>query len=195
MYINSATFITSASKVEECPVAQYPEFAFVGRSNVGKSSLINMLAQRKISKVSATPGKTQLMNFFLINDARYLVDLPGYGYAKYNKEDRTQWMDTMQDYLIQRASLKLVFLLIDGSILPQQIDLDFMQVLQEEHIPFVIIMTKTDKCTQKDLHKHLTLLQIQTQKILHHSTAVFQVSNTKNKGKEQILEYIQEMIA
>jgi len=114
MFITSAEFIKSASKLSECPPAQYPEFALVGRSNVGKSSLINMLTQRKqLAKASVTPGKTQLLNYFLINKNRYLVDLPGYGYAKYSKTKRIEWMDTMQEFLTQRQSLKTVFVLVD----------------------------------------------------------------------------------
>jgi GTP-binding protein len=137
MQIISSEFIKSASKLSECPVADYPEFALVGRSNVGKSSLINMITQRRqLAKSSVTPGKTQLLNYFLINKSRYLVDLPGYGYAKYSKAQRIDWMDTMQEYLTKRSSLKIVFLLIDGSIPPQPIDLEFMQLLQEDQDSF-----------------------------------------------------------
>ena len=126
MIIHSAQFIKSAPKLSDCPAADYPEFALIGRSNVGKSSLINMLTQTKnLAKSSTIPGKTQLLNYFLINQSRYLVDLPWYGYAKYSKTQRANWIDTMQDYLINRPTLQTVFLLIDGSIPPQNIDLDF----------------------------------------------------------------------
>jgi GTP-binding protein len=195
MLITSATFVKSASKLAECPEADYPEFAFVGRSNVGKSSLINMLSQRKLAKVSDTPGKTQLLNYFIINNERYLVDLPGYGYAKYGKENRMQWMDTMQEFLTERPTLKTVFLLIDGSIPPQKIDMEFLQVLAEAKIAFEVIITKIDKCTQKELHKHLTALQRNMETILGRLPSIFQTSNTKGKGRDEVLSYIEQVIA
>lgn len=195
MLITSATFVKSASKLSECPEADYPEFAFVGRSNVGKSSLINMLTQRKLAKVSDTPGKTQLLNYFIINKERYLVDLPGYGYAKYGKENRMQWMDTMQEFLTERPTLKTVFLLIDGSIPPQKIDMEFLQVLAEAKIAFEVIITKIDKCTQKELHKHLTALQRNMETILGRLPSIFQTSNTKSKGRDEVLSYIEQVIA
>lgn len=195
MQITSAEFIKSASKLSECPPAEYPEFALVGRSNVGKSSLINMLTQRKqLAKASVTPGKTQLLNYFLINKNWYLVDLPGYGYAKYSKTKRIDWMDTMQEFLTQRSSLKTVFILIDGSIEPQAIDFDFMQVLQEEQIPFEIIVTKTDKVNQKDLYKNTTTFQKLYKERFGHQPELFMTSSSKGRGKDKILEYIDQEI-
>jgi GTP-binding protein len=128
MLIKSANFLKSASKPSEGPLEDFPEFAFIGRSNVGKSSLINMLTQRKqLAKVSVTPGKTALINYFIINNNRYLVDLPGYGYAKKSKAQRMSREKVMWDYFRGRPTLKTVFLLIDGSILPQHIDLEFIE--------------------------------------------------------------------
>ena len=180
MIITSAKFTKSASKLIECPSADFPEFAFIGRSNVGKSSLINMLTQRNsLAKVSGTPGKTTLLNYFLINEARYLVDLPGYGYAKQTKQERFKWTSTLWEYFINRPTLKTVFLLIDGSILPQHIDLEFMDILEAEKIPFDIVITKTDKCNQKDLYKHLTLLKGEIEKLLGRLPKIFYTSNVK----------------
>lgn len=193
--ITSAQFIKSASKFSECPPAQYPEFALVGRSNVGKSSLINMLTQRKqLAKASVTPGKTQLLNYFLINESRYLVDLPGYGYAKYSKTKRIDWMDTMQEYLTKRESLKKVFILVDGSIPPQDIDFDFMDVLTEDQISFEIIVTKTDKTNQKELHKNSTAFQKKYEERFHKKPELFMTSSVKGRGKDQILKRIDDIL-
>ncbi len=193
--ITSAQFIKSASKFSECPPAQYPEFALVGRSNVGKSSLINMLTQRKqLAKASVTPGKTQLLNYFLINESRYLVDLPGYGYAKYSKTKRIDWMDTMQEYLTKRESLKKVFILVDGSIPPQDIDFDFMDVLTEDQISFEIIVTKTDKTNQKELYKNSTAFQKKYEERFHKKPELFMTSSVKGRGKDQILEKIENFL-
>lgn len=193
--ITSAQFIKSASKFSECPPAQYPEFALVGRSNVGKSSLINMLTQRKqLAKASVTPGKTQLLNYFLINESRYLVDLPGYGYAKYSKTKRIDWMDTMQEYLTKRESLKKVFILVDGSIPPQDIDFDFMDVLTEDQISFEIIVTKTDKTNQKELYKNSTAFQKKYEERFHKKPELFMTSSVKGRGKDQILKRIDDIL-
>lgn len=146
MHIISAEFITSAAKLSQCPEAQYSEFAFFGRSNVGKSSLINMLTQRKeLAKFSNKPGKTRLFNFFLINNAWMLVDLPGYGYAKASDREKTQWLDLTQEFLMKRNALKKIFLLIDASIPPQKIDLAMIESFVEENIDFALVFTKNDK--------------------------------------------------
>ena len=195
MQITSSEFIKSASKLAECPLAEYPEFALVGRSNVGKSSLINMITQRRqLAKSSVTPGKTQLLNYFLINKNRYLVDLPGYGYAKYSKTQRMDWMDTMQEYLTKRPSLKRVFLLIDGSIAPQPLDFEFMEVLNEEKIPFQIVITKTDKTTQKELHKHTTEFQKMYTDYFKKSASLIMTSSAKGRGRDKITTMIEEML-
>jgi len=160
MKIHSARFVTSASKLSQCPEDLLSEIAFIGRSNVGKSSVINMLVnQNKLAKSSVKPGKTQLINFFLVNELRYLVDLPGYGYAKVDVGSRKKWMDMIQDYLIQREGLKLVFVLIDASIPPQKIDLEFVQTLEEEAIHFALIFNKIDKAPQKKIQQHVKLFR------------------------------------
>ncbi len=195
MIITSANFIKSASKLSECPDEEFPEFAFIGRSNVGKSSLINMLTQKKkLAKVSVNPWKTELLNYFLINNTWYLVDLPGYGYAKRSKSQRIIREKVMWNYFSERTTLKTVFLLIDGSILPQHIDLEFIEALVYHKIPFEIIITKTDKTNQKNLYKHMTLLKKEINNLMIEIPKIFYVSNTKAKGKEKILEYIKEYI-
>lgn len=195
MLITSAEFIKSASKLSECPPAEYLEFALVGRSNVWKSSLINMMTQRKqLAKSSVTPGKTQLLNYFLINKNRYLVDLPGYWYAKYSKKQRIEWMDTMQEFLNQRSSLKTVFVLVDWSITPQDIDFDFMQVLKEDQIPFEIIITKTDKATQKDLYKNTSEFKKWYIARFNKEPNLLMTSSIKWRGKDQILEKIEFLL-
>jgi len=146
MQIKSAEFITSASGLEQCPDWAHPEFAFIGRSNVGKSSLINLLANRSaLAKVSATPGKTRLLNFFLINGAWSLVDLPGYGFAKVAESEKFDFNERAGDYLERRPNLRRVFVLIDSRHTPQRIDLDFLSWLGGTGVPFSLVFTKTDK--------------------------------------------------
>lgn len=146
MKINSAEFKVSAPGLRSCPAWSLPEFAFIGRSNVGKSSLINLLTgRRELAKVSATPGKTQLMNFFLINGRWSLVDLPGYGYAKVGQMQRADFNEAVADYLANRPNLRRVFVLIDSRLPPQAIDLDFVQWLERCPAPYAIVFTKTDK--------------------------------------------------
>ncbi|MCS6930426.1 MAG: ribosome biogenesis GTP-binding protein YihA/YsxC [Saprospiraceae bacterium] len=146
MEIHKAEFVSSFSKEEQCPETGWPEFAFTGRSNVGKSSLINMLTGRKgLAKVSATPGKTQMINFFNINDRWYLVDLPGYGYAKVPKGRQQTLAQMVKEYLIRRRTLALAFMLVDANIPPKRVDLDFANALGEWQVPFAIVFTKTDR--------------------------------------------------
>lgn len=146
MRIKSAEFVTSARNLAECPDWAYPEFAFIGRSNVGKSSMINLLAKRDaLAKVSATPGKTRLLNFFLMNQAWALVDLPGYGFAKAARSEKFDFNERAGDYLEQRANLRRVFVLIDSRHEPQRIDLDFLAWLGGTGVPFSLVFTKTDK--------------------------------------------------
>jgi GTP-binding protein len=146
MQIKSAEFVTSARALSECPAWEYPEFAFIGRSNVGKSSLVNLLANRhSLAKVSATPGKTRLLNFFLINQSWSLVDLPGYGFAKAAKNEKFDFNERAGDYLEGRANLRRVFTLIDSRHKPQRIDLDFLEWLGGTGTPFSLVFTKTDK--------------------------------------------------
>jgi len=202
MLIRSAVFIKSASKLEECPSSKdwnpqgdLPEFAMIGRSNVGKSSLINTIANHsKLSKVSVTPGKTKLISHFLMNDSRYLVDLPGYGYASTGQKNRDLWIKITHDYFIWRETLKRVFVLVDGNILPQKIDLEFIHSLDQKNIPFDIVMTKIDKATQKSLSLHTRLLKEELTKVTTHMPKIFPISNVSKRGKEQLLEYIEGLI-
>jgi len=195
MLIRSSVFVKSASKLSECPEKILPEFAMIGRSNVGKSSLINMIANHsKLSKVSVTPGKTKLIGYFLMNDEWYLVDLPGYGYAQTGKKNRDHWIAVTHEYFIGRSSLKKVFVLVDGNIPPQNIDLDFIYSLDQKNIPFVIVMTKIDKATQKSLSLHTRLLKEKLASFLTIMPDIFTVSNVTKRGKEKLLEYVETLM-
>lgn len=144
--ITSSIFASSHARVNQAPTDGRPEFAFIGRSNVGKSSLINMLTQRKeLARTSGSPGKTQLINYFLINDSWYLTDLPGYGYAKRSKKTRAKWENRTENYFLRRQSLVNAFVLVDSNVPPQKIDLEFCNWLGENGVPFVIVFTKTDR--------------------------------------------------
>ncbi|MBU1013635.1 MAG: ribosome biogenesis GTP-binding protein YihA/YsxC [Bacteroidetes bacterium] len=152
MIIKSADFVVSNQEVSKCPKTDLPEYAFIGRSNVGKSSLINMLTNRKkLAKTSSTPGKTQLINHYLINEEWYLVDLPGYGFAKISKSAREKWGELIHKYLMKRKNLRCTFILIDARIEPQKIDLEFMEWLGINQLPFVIVFTKSDKLNKTAL--------------------------------------------
>ena len=146
MLIHTAEFTISAAQYEDCPKPAFPEYAFTGRSNVGKSSLINMLcSQKNLARISSTPGKTALINHFHINKAWYLVDLPGYGFAKTLRSERAKWKDMVTDYLLNRKNLMTVFVLVDINIEPQKSDFSFLEFLGTNSIPFVIVFTKSDK--------------------------------------------------
>lgn len=192
MQIHSLSFVKSASKPSECPAPDFPEVAVIGRSNVGKSSLINMLMNQTIAKASVKPGKTQLINYFLVNESRYFVDLPGYGYAKASLESRRKWIDQTYDYFLERKPF--IFVLIDGAIPPQKIDLEFIEALHEEHLIFSIVVTKTDKVNQKTLHQHLKLFKQAVQKFLPQLPEIFLSSTVKKSGRDQILSYIREYL-
>lgn len=193
MQISSISFIKSASKTSECPSERLPEVAVIGRSNVGKSSLINFLMERPIAKVADKPGKTQLINFFLVNESRYFVDLPGYGYAKSSLENRRKWIDQTYDYFLERKPFILV--LLDGAIPPQKIDLDFIQALKEENLTFALIITKTDKVNQKTLHQNLKLLKQSLQKQMGTIPELLLSSTVKKAGRAQILAAIEEHLS
>ena len=151
MEIKSATFVVSNSDYRKCPDTRLPEYAFIGRSNVGKSSLINMLTNNKsLAKTSVKPGKTQLINHFLINKAWYLVDLPGYGYARTSKASRMEWQAMINDYILNRETLANLFVLIDSRIPPQKIDIEFINYMGAHGVPLIIIFTKTDKQKQSE---------------------------------------------
>ena len=191
MKIKSAEFLMSNSDVSKCPKERLPEYAFIGRSNVGKSSLINMLADRKnLAKTSGKPGKTQLINHFVINKCWYLVDLPGYGYARVSKKAKKTFQKFITDYFEKRSQLVLAFVLIDCRHEPQPVDIDFMRYLAQLDIPFQIIFKKADKLKPKAL---ATNLETYTQKMLEsweEMPAYYVTSSSKKQGKEIVLDNI-----
>lgn len=194
MEIKTANFVISNTDIKKCPEPNMPEYAFIGRSNVGKSSLINMLCNKKgLAKISGRPGKTQLINHFLINDNWYLVDLPGYGYAKISKKERAKWQKFIEDYLLKRSNLMNVFVLIDCRHEPQKIDLEFMQWLGENGIPFSMIFTKLDKLNKSQRSKFLPAYKKQMLKIWEEMPPHFISSSETAEGKEEILSYIGEI--
>tara|TARA_B100001057_G_scaffold145274_1_gene145204 strand:- start:507 stop:1130 length:624 start_codon:yes stop_codon:yes gene_type:complete len=191
MRIKQAEFITSNTDIKKCPKADMPEYAFIGRSNVGKSSLINMLTERRnLAKVSGKPGKTQLINHFLINKFWYLVDLPGYGYAGVSKIKRYEFTQFIKKYLLKRENLMCLFVLLDSRLKPQAIDLEFMQWLGENNIPFVICFTKQDKLSKKEISENLINYKKELLKSWQELPQIFLSSATKKNGKEDILTFI-----
>jgi GTP-binding protein len=191
MEIKTASYTATYVEVEKCPKEQMPEYAFIGRSNVGKSSLINYLCNHKgLAKVSGTPGKTQTINYFLINNNWNLVDLPGYGFAKVSKERREKWQKMIQHYLQKRTQLQYVFVLIDARIPPQKIDLDFIHSLGEKRIPFFIVFTKADKAAGLDTITNINLFKKTLSKTWVELPEMFVTSAEKKHGKEEILKAI-----
>ena len=194
MKITSAEFIVSNSDVSKCPNNSFPEYAFIGRSNVGKSSLINMLTSRKkLAKTSGRPGKTQLINHFLINKNWYLVDLPGYGYAKVSKSAKKIFQKFITDYFNKRKQLVSAFVLVDIRHEPQPIDLDFMQWLGENLIPFSIIFTKADKLKPKAIERQIEHYKNVLLESWEEIPNYFITSSTKGIGQEEVLEYIESI--
>ncbi len=200
MDINNATYLISSAKVEQCPKPDKPEYALIGRSNVGKSSLINLLTNNaKLAKVSKTPGKTTLINHFLINGERnsdlpwYLVDLPGYGFAKRSQSQRAAWQKMIAGYFQQRSNLQTVFVLIDSRISPQQIDLDFLAQLGEWQVPFNIVFTKADKNTQSETAKNVKNFVNRLKEDWEYIPRTFVTSSVKFTGRKDMLNYIQEL--
>jgi len=194
MKIKTAEFVISNTKLSLCPAADRAEYAFIGRSNVGKSSLINYITNhKKLAKTSASPGKTQLINHFIMNDEWYLVDLPGYGYAKTSKTNRLKWEAFISKYILQRENLMNLFVLIDSRLPAQQIDLDFMEWLGEKGIPFSIVFTKTDKLTSSKLNKNLLAYKKEMLKYWEEMPLSFNTSATGKIGKEAILNYIESI--
>lgn len=186
----------SNTKVELCPAPTKPEYAFIGRSNVGKSSLINMLTEQKgLAKTSASPGKTQLINHFLINDTWYLVDLPGYGYAKVSKDARDSWRRMINYYLQHRENLTCVFVLIDSRHEPMQPDLDFLEYLGKAGVPFVIVFTKTDKQSGPKTDSTIAAYKRKLLETWEELPRIFLTSATKRGGRDEILTYIDEVNA
>lgn len=192
MLIKTAIYIKSSVDPKKCPEPTLPEYAFIGRSNVGKSSLINMLTVTKgLAKTSSTPGKTKLINHFLINDQWYLVDLPGYGYAKASKADKKSWQSLSLKYFSNRTNLMTIFVLVDSRIKPQKIDIEFINWLGNNQVPFVIVFTKSDKVsfgqasnTMEELKNILSTTWEELPKTI--------ISSSKNKlGREEILDFIE----
>ncbi len=194
MDIHTATYLISSPKVENCPKPDMPEYAFIGRSNVGKSSLINMLTgQNKLAKTSNTPGKTQLINHFLINKSFYIVDLPGYGFAKVSQNTRATWEKMISNYLQQRPNLVTVFVLIDSRHEPQKIDIEFLRKLGEWGVPFNVIFTKADKSTQRDAARNAKLFIEAMKREWEFIPRSFITSAVKYLGRKDILAFIGEL--
>lgn len=190
-----AVFVKSSAKPSECPKTGLPEIAFIGRSNVGKSSLINMLTRRKaLAKTSSTPGKTQLINHFLVNDQWYLVDLPGFGYAKVSKSKRKGFGILIENYFKKRESLACALVLIDSRISPQKTDLDFIRFLGQNLVPFVIVFTKTDIPSQKELKANLKLFLETLEEEWEELPRYFISSSRKQTGREELLAFIGEAV-
>ncbi len=193
MQIRQATFIMSNTDHNKCPEARMPEFAFIGRSNVGKSSLINMLCERrKLAKTSVKPGKTQLINHFLINDEWYLVDLPGYGYAKVSQKDRAQWQIMINGYLLNRLNLMCTFILIDSRIPPQKIDEEMIASFGENALPFALVFTKTDKLKPAQLKANLEAYKTALLENWEELPPFFVSSAETSLGRDEILDFIDE---
>ncbi len=194
MIINSARFIISNTSVKKCPAEMLHEYAFIGRSNVGKSSLINMLTNKKsLAQTSSKPGKTLLINHFLINDSWYIVDLPGYGYAQRSKDSRQAIERIIQDYILNRQQMTNLFLLIDVRHKPQKIDLEFMEWLGENEVPFSIVFTKLDKLSssaiKKSISSYCTTLLEQWEEL----PPIFATSSEDSRGREELLDYIEQL--
>ena len=193
MKINTSTFVISATNYKDCPQPNQPEYAFIGRSNVGKSSLINMLTGRKkLAKTSVTPGKTQLINHFMINKSWYLADLPGYGYAKVSKVEKAKWGKMNSDYLLNRTNLLTVFLLIDTRHEPQKIDSEFIQWLGENGLPFLICFTKADKLSSTQVAANIAAYKAHLELLWDELPKMMVTSAVKHMGKEEILNYIED---
>ncbi len=193
MKIASAEFVTSSTDWRKCPETRKPEFAFIGRSNVGKSSLINMLVDRKkLAKTSSTPGKTQTVNHFLVNDNWYLVDLPGYGYASASRSARFEWGKMIEHYLKNRKNLFCTFILLDARLKPQAIDIDFITWMGENHLPMVILLTKSDKLKQQELAKSKKIIEAKLLEQWEELPPLFVTSSEKKSGRDKILDFISE---
>ena len=194
MNVAHAEFVVSNTKVDLCPKTNLPEYAFIGRSNVGKSSLINMLCnKKKLAKTSSRPGKTQLINHFLINKKWYLVDLPGYGYARASKTQKKTFQKFIIDYFTKRKKLVSAFLLIDIRHNPQPIDMDFLRWLGENFIPFSIVFTKADKIKEKDLERKVSDYLLKLKEEWESLPQYFVTSSEKKLGQESIMKYIQQV--
>lgn len=193
MKIDYANFVISSTDVNRCPLPDKPEYAFIGRSNVGKSSLINMLtARKKLAKISTTPGKTILINHFIINNQWYLVDLPGYGFAKRSKTERLKWEKMIRKYILSRPNMLTLFLLIDIRIEPQKIDIEFIEWLGTSNIPFVITFTKSDKLKKNQIATNLNIYKNKLSENWEELPPIIVTSSSTNLGRDKLLEVIEE---
>ncbi|MBP3354367.1 MAG: YihA family ribosome biogenesis GTP-binding protein [Bacteroidales bacterium] len=194
LIVKNAKFIASNTNVGKCPADGKPEYAFIGRSNVGKSSLINALTlQKGLAKTSSTPGKTVCINHFLVNDSWYIVDLPGYGYAKCSKEGREKIRKVIEGYILQREEMTLLFVLIDCRHTPQKVDMEFMEWLGENGIPFAIIFTKADKLGKEKLAGNIKNYKKELLKSWEELPPIYVTSSEDNRGREELLDYISEI--
>lgn len=191
MHIASARFRCSSTKLSQCPDDGKLEFAFIGRSNVGKSSLINMLTDSPgLAKVSSTPGKTKLINHFLINDSWYIVDLPGYGYARVSKTQRKEFSELILDYVLKREQMYFLFVLLDVRLEPQKIDLDFIELLGSHGVPFGLVFTKCDKLSANQTESSIARYKRTLRRNWEELPPIWQTSSEKRQGREQILGFI-----
>ena len=197
MLIKTAEFVISSARADLCPPTEgRPEYAFIGRSNVGKSSLINMLTGRKkLAMTSSTPGKTMLINHFAINNEWFLVDLPGYGYAKRGKKEMEKLRNLIEFYVLERKELTCLFVLIDSRLTPQRIDLEFIQWLGEEGVPFSIIFTKADKNKTGELRKNVNRFLDELRKEWEELPPHFVTSSAQGRGRDEVLDYINQINA
>ncbi len=194
MKIKEAEYIGSFPSERQSPKDAKPEYAFIGRSNVGKSSLINMLCnKRDLARVSNTPGKTQLLNFYLIDKSWYIVDLPGYGYAKISKKKRYEWEKMIEGYLLHRNTLGCALVLIDANIPPQLIDIEFTNWMGKMGVPFVIVFTKTDRLRKNEQRKNIDLFNNELLKYWNELPQQFVTSSTKRVGAEDVLQFVEEV--
>ncbi|WP_207535117.1 ribosome biogenesis GTP-binding protein YihA/YsxC [Desertivirga arenae] len=194
MQIRTAEFKCSNTRTDKLPAPALPEYAFIGRSNVGKSSLINMLTQRKgLAKTSQTPGKTQLINHFLINEKWYLVDLPGYGFAKTSRTNRGEWERFIRYYLKNRENLQCVFVLVDSRLEPQKVDLDFCSWLGEQGIPFVLVFTKADKQSKLKTEQTISAFKKAMLQYFEEVPQEFTTSSEEKTGREELLAFIDDV--
>lgn len=177
--------------VKKCPATKFPEYAFIGRSNVGKSSLINLITgTKKLAKISVSPGKTQTINHFLINDSWYLVDLPGYGFAKISKDKRQEWLKLINRYILERENLTCLFILLDSRVEPQKNDMEFITWVGTNQIPFVIVFTKSDKLKHSQLSRNISLYKEKLLETWEELPPMLVTSAITRSGKEEILEFI-----
>ena len=193
MNITKAEFLMSNTRIDRLPNDNIPEYAFIGRSNVGKSSLINMLVQRRgLAKTSSVPGKTVAINHFIVNDAWYLVDLPGYGYAQHSKKQRDAWRIMINNYITQRRNLVCTFVLVDSRIEPQNNDLGFLGWLGENQMPFCIVFTKADKVSKTELDRNVEAFKARLLEEWEELPPIFITSSEKKQGREEVLDYIDQ---